>query len=115
MLTEKQQNEFEDNGIVVLPRFLGSKTLKSLEQVSDELQGKASYSGKGRWDMRNCLPKHLIFSDLLIRKSLLTTVRQLLDCNAKLLGSHLVKVRGGSTNQGLILDWHRDGGVMSVS
>jgi ectoine hydroxylase len=115
MLRSAQIEEFESNGMIVVPQFLKASFVKSLSQVIDSLQGDAAYNKKGRWDMRNCLPHHPIFSDLMVKKSLLTTVMQVLGSwNIKILGSHVVKMKEGSKRKLLPVDWHRDGGALSA-
>lgn len=114
MLTEAQVDQFESNGMLVLPKFLPEDQLKTSLKVIDGLQGDVAYTSKGRWDMRNCLPHHEIFTNLATDEKLLSTVEQLLSFNVKLLGSHIVKMKCASEANKLTVDWHRDGGTLSV-
>ena len=113
MLTKKQYDEYEANGFVVVPQFLPAYA-KPLEKVMDELQGKTPYSKKGRWDMRNCLPSHPIFLKVLTNKKLVNIALQCVPGLMKCLGSHTVKMQGGSRADALTLPWHRDGGQVSL-
>ncbi len=111
MLTQKERKTFEINGFVVLRKFLNKSTLRSLKVAVDGLRAKAP-CGDGRWSLRNCLSLHPAFLDVLMNKTQLTIVVQLLGFNVKLLGSHAVTMQKQTDAGALCVDWHRDGGAL---
>jgi len=113
-MLSQQLEEFEERGLVVLRDFLSSDTLESLEQAIDNLQRNAAYDESGRWSLRNCLPRHHSFVELMVNETLLRAVVQILNNgNIKLLGSHVVKMKDNFQGNDLAVDWHRDGGVLA--
>jgi ectoine hydroxylase len=113
ILTPELLEEFESNGFVIISNFISEETIRSLKKSIDDLQGNKQFNNVGRWDLRNCLPSHPGFAELMTNKSLVTMITQILDCNIKLLGSHVVKMnKTKETN--LPVTWHRDGGILSA-
>lgn len=114
MLTREQHEEFEARGITVVPKFLSEDKLQTMKEAIDGLQRNAPYSNAGRWDLRRCLSYHPCFVDLLVNERLLAMMVQLLGFNIKLLGSQVVKMKERCQGEVLAVDWHRDGGALSV-
>ena len=113
-LTLKQLEEFESNGFLIIPNFLSQEITESLKKITDDLQGSIPFNKNGRGDLRNCLPRHSSFIELMTNNALLTMITQLLSWNIKLLGSHLVIMNARMQDNALPVTWHRDGGVLSA-
>jgi ectoine hydroxylase-related dioxygenase (phytanoyl-CoA dioxygenase family) len=113
VLTSKQLEEFESNGFIVIPGLIKEQTVHEIKEAMDELQAGASFNKNGRWDLRNCLPRHPNFVDLLADTRILTAATQLLDWNIKLLASQVVKMSPVNGDE-LPVNWHRDGGILSA-
>ncbi len=113
MLTKKKLEEFEQSGVVIVPNFLSKERVRRLKHAIDGLHGNAVYDKIDRWDMRNCLPHHTAFIELLGNKVLLGIIVQLLGFNVKLLASQIVKMNLRSKAEALPIRWHRDGGALN--
>ena len=113
MLSQQECEDFETRGVLVLPKFLPETTIRQLLEAIDSLQAGAAYGTNGRWDMRNCLPRHGYLIDLLGDQRLSEiTIELLRSSNIKMLGSHIVKMQTGGEAKTLPVSWHRDGGVL---
>lgn len=113
-LTPKQVSDFETNGFLVIRNVIPKDKLELMSKLIDNIQGRKGFNEHGRWDLRNCLPHSRIFADLLGDKTLVNSTVDILGYNIKLLGSHLVTLNSKSKESSLSVDWHRDGGILSL-
>lgn len=121
VLTDEQRASFERDGFLVVPNALPPDMLTRVLDVVDMLYATGTaaqgLSEVNHWELRNCLPHHELFLDLLDWPATFPLVADLLGWNIHLITSHLI-MRAPSPPEAddhwKAISWHRDGGSSSV-
>jgi ectoine hydroxylase-related dioxygenase (phytanoyl-CoA dioxygenase family) len=121
VLTEKQRQSFERDGFLVVPNALPAEMAERLAAVADDLYASGvteqGLSKSNHWELRNCLPSHPLFLELLDWPATFPLVVDLLNWNIHLITSHLIMRAPsppGVDESWKATGWHRDGGTSAT-
>ena len=121
VLSPEQRTAFERDGFLVVPGALPPDLTDRLIGVVDDLYATGvaaeGLSKSNHWELRNCLPSHPLFLELLDWPATFPLVVDLLNWNIHLITSHLI-MRAPSPPDAAVdwkaTGWHRDGGTSAT-
>ena len=109
-LTEKQRQDFDRNGYLIVPQAINEQTIALLTESGDQLMASFEYEGFYA-HKRHGLLQEASFLSLVVNSSAVSLIIQLLGTNIHITNTALIYKHPQAETSVSERNWHRDVGV----